>query len=78
MIATILNLLGGLTRLAVSLIGLFERQRLIDGARARVNLENLQGQIDACKIALAAREAVRADVARDPDRLPVDDPFRRD
>jgi hypothetical protein len=78
MIATILNLLGGLTRLAVSLIGLFERRRLIDGARARVNLENLQGQINACKIALAAREAVRADVARHPDRLPADDPFRRD
>jgi hypothetical protein len=78
MIATILTLLGGLARLAVSLIGLFERRRLIDGARARVNLENLQGQINACKIALAAREAVRADVARHPERLPVDDPFRRD
>ena len=78
MIATILNLLGGLARLAVSLIGLFEGPRLIDAARARINLENLQGQIDALKNALAAREAVRADVARDPDRLPVDDPFRRD
>ena len=78
MMEKILNLLGGLARLAVSLIGLFEGPRLIDGAWARVNLENLQGQIDACKIALAAREAVRADVARDPDRLPVDDSFRRD
>jgi len=77
-ISTILNLIGGLTRLAVSLIAFFERRQLVDAGRARQQLDAIKGQIDATKIALAARETVRADIARNPDRLPDDDPFRRD
>ena len=78
MISQILNLIGGLTRLAVSLIEFFERRQLVDAGRARQQLDAIKGQIDATKIALAARETVRADIDRNPDRLPDDDPFRRD
>jgi len=77
-ISQILNLIGGLTRLAVSLIEFFERRQLVDAGRAQQQLDAIKGQIDATKIALAARETVRADSARNPDRLPDDDPFRRD
>ena len=78
MISQILNLIGGLTRLAVSLIEFFERRQLVDAGRARQQLDAIKGQIDATKIALAARETVRADIDRNPERLPDDDPFRRD
>ena len=78
MISTILNLIGGLTRLAVSFITFLERRQLVDAGRAQQQLDSIKGQIDASKIALAARETLRADIARHPDRLPDDDPFRRD
>ena len=78
MISTILNLIGGLTRLAVSLIEFFERRQLVDAGRAQQQLDAIKDRIDATKIAVAARETVRANLARHPDRLPDDDPFRRD
>lgn len=78
MISTILNLIGGLTRLAVSFIAFLEHRQLVDAGRARQQLDSIKGQIDASKIALAARETVRADIARTPERVPDDDPFLRD
>ena len=78
MIAVILNMVGELTRLAILLMEFFERRQLVDAGRAEQQLDNIKGQIDASKTALAAREAVRADSARNPGKLPVDDPFLRD
>ncbi len=78
MISTILNLIGGLTRLAVSFIAFLERRQLVDAGRTQQQLDSIKGQIDASKIALSARETVRADVTRDRERVPDDDPFLRD
>jgi hypothetical protein len=78
MIGAILNMVGELTRLAILLMEFLERRQLVETGRAQQQLENIKGQIDATKTALAAREAVRADLANRPGQLPVDDPFLRD
>lgn len=78
MIRAILSMVGGLTRLAIILIEFLERRQLIETGRAQQQLDSIKGQIDASKIALAAREAVRGDIVRQSGKLPVNDPFLRD
>lgn len=66
---------------AVKLLGsltswLHDRQMISAGQAEQVAAE-LKGQSDALSKALAAREAVRADIARNPDGLRSDDGFKR-
>ena len=52
--------------------------RLVDAGRTQQQLETLRNEVTKAQIAVAAREAIRASVARDPDSVPDDDPFLRD
>lgn len=66
---------------AVKLLGaitswMHDRQMVSAGQAEQIAAE-LKGQSDALTKALAAREAVRADIARNPDRLRDDDGFKR-
>jgi len=38
----------------------------------------MKAQANEAQLAIAAREAVRADVASKPDSVPINDPFIRD
>ena len=78
MITIILSLISSLFTAAGRLFDWLYAQKLVDAGRTQQQLEDLKAQINAAQIAIAAREAVRADVARDPVRVPDDDPFLRD
>lgn len=52
--------------------------RLVDAGRTQQQLETLRNEVTKAQIAVAAREAIRASIARDPDSVPDDDPFLRD
>jgi hypothetical protein len=52
--------------------------RLVDAGRTQQQLEALRHEVTQAQIAVAAREAIRAAIARDPDSLPDNDPFLRD
>lgn len=53
-------------------------KNLVESGKAQQQLNDLRGQIHDVQIAMAAREAVRADVLSNDGKLPVNDPFRRD
>lgn len=78
MIVTIISLLSALFSAAGKLFDWLYAVRLADAGRVAERLEALRKQVQDAQIAVAAREAIRADVARDPDRVPNDDPFLRD
>lgn len=56
---------------------LYERD-LVNAGKVQAQLDALRKQVRDAQIAVAAREAVRAHVAANPDSVPDDDPFRRD
>jgi len=62
----------------VSLFNWLHEQQLVQSGIAQAQLQSLKDQAHEAQIAIAAREAVRADVAGKPDGVPVDDPFIRD
>ena len=76
--ATIIGFLSGLATVIVKIMGWLHDKNLVESGKAQQQLSDLRGQIHDVQIAMAAREAVRADVARNPDSLPDNDPFRRD
>jgi len=78
MIVKILTAIGGLFWAAGKLFEWLYARQLVDAGRVQAELEALRKQVQDAQIAVAAREAVRADVARNPDRVPDDDPFLRD
>lgn len=78
-------MIPGLISLLTVLFGavgkLFEwlyAQQLVDAGRTQQQLEALSNEVKQAQIAVAAREAVRASVLRNPDSLPDNDPFLRD
>lgn len=71
LVLALVKLLGGFTQW-------LHDKAMIDAGQAKTVANELKAQSDALSKALAAREAVRADAAAHPDRLPDDDGFRRD
>lgn len=53
-------------------------KNLVELGKAQQQLNDLRGQIHDVQIAMAAREAVRADILVNDGKLPINDPFRRD
>lgn len=53
-------------------------KKLVEFGQAQQQLRDLRGQINDVQIAMAAREAVRADILANDGKLPINDPFRRD
>ncbi len=78
MISYALSIISSLFWAAGKLFELLYAIRLADAGRVQAELEALRKQVQDAQIAVAAREAIRADVARDPGRVPDDDPFLRD
>lgn len=77
----IASLIGLLTVLFAAVGKLFEFlyvRQFVDAGRTQQQLETLRNEVTKAQIAVAAREAIRASVARDPDSVPDDDPFLRD
>ena len=72
-----LALVGTLLALVRSLIEYLRERRLIEAGTAEVLLKSNREQQDAIDQAKAAREQVRADLARGADPM-SDDEFRRD
>jgi hypothetical protein len=73
-----LSIISGLFWAAGKLFEWLYARRLVDAGRVQAELEALRKQVQDAQIAVAAREAVRADIARNPVRVPDDDPFLRD
>jgi hypothetical protein len=64
-----LSIVGAILSLTNSLIGYLRERKLIEGAVAEVLLENAKDSLEVIDRANKAREAVRADAARDPDSV---------
>jgi len=71
LILSVVKLLGALTS------WMHDRQMLSAGQAEQVAKE-MEAQTDALRKANAAREAVRADLAKHPERVKDQDEFRRD
>lgn len=78
MITYALSIISGLFWAAGKLFEWLYARQLVDAGKTQAQLEALRKQVQDAQIAVAAREAVRTDVARNPDRVPDDDPFLRD
>lgn len=77
----IASLIGLLTVLFAAVGKLFEflyARQFVDAGRTQQQLETLRNEVTKAQTAVAAREAIRASIARDPDSVPDDDPFLRD
>lgn len=75
MVATILSIISGLFTFAGKLFEYLYERRLIDAGVTQQQLSDLEQQAKEAQIAIAAREAVRADAATG--KL-SDDEFSRD
>ena len=78
LISAIVSLLGGFMSAVVNFFNWLHEQQLVQSGIAQAQLQSLKDQAHEAQIAIAAREAVRADVASKPDGVPVNDPFLRD
>jgi len=78
MTTAIISLLGGLMSAIVNFFNWLHEQQLVQSGIAQAQLQSLKDQAHEAQIAIAAREAVRSDVASKPDSVPVNDPFIRD
>lgn len=74
----VLNVISGLFWAAGKLFEWLYAKQLVDAGRTQQQLETLRHEVTNAQIAVAAREAIRASVARDPDSVPINDPFLRD
>ena len=74
----VLNVISGLFWAAGKLFEWLYAKQLVDAGRTQQQLETLRNEVTKAQIAVAAREAIRASIARDPDSVPDDDPFIRD
>jgi len=73
-----LSLISSLFWAAGKLFEWLYARQLVDAGKTQAELEALRKQVQDAQVAVAAREAVRVDVARNPDGVPDDDPFLRD
>ena len=78
MTTAIISLLGGLMSAIVNFFNWLHEQQLVQSGIAQAQLESMKAQANEAQLAIAAREAVRSDVASKPDSVPVNDPFIRD
>ena len=78
MISAILSVVSGLFSVAGKIFEWLYARQLVDAGKTQAQLDALRKQIHDAQIAVAAREAVRASNAANPDSLSDDDPFRRD
>lgn len=74
----VLNVISGLFWAAGKLFEWLYAKQLVDAGQTQQQLETLRHEVTNAQIAVAAREAIRASVARDPDGVPINDPFLRD
>lgn len=77
-ISAIIGFLSGIATMIVRFMDWLHDKNLVESGKAQQRLEDLRGQIHDVQIAMAAREAVRADILSNDGKLPVNDPFRRD
>ena len=77
-ITALISLLSGLMGVIVNFFNLLHEKQLVQSGVGQAQLENMKAQANEAQLAIAAREAVRADVASKPDSVPVNDPFLRD
>jgi len=61
-----------------SLLKYFNNKQLIDGGKAQAIVDSLQGQLDSLREALVAREKVREELIKKPEKIDEDDGYRRD
>jgi hypothetical protein len=78
LISAIVSLLGGFISAVVNFFNWLHEQQLVQSGIAQAQLQSLKDQAHEAQIAIAAREAVRSDIASKPDSVPVNDPFLRD
>lgn len=77
-LTTIIGFLTGVATMIVRFMDWLHDKNLVESGKAQQQLNDLRGQIHDVQIAMAAREAVRADILVNDGKLPVNDPFRRD
>jgi len=77
-ISAIIGFLSGVATMIVKFMDWLHDKNLVESGKAQQQLNDLRGQIHDVQIAMAAREAVRADVLSNDGKLPINDPFRRD
>lgn len=73
-----LSVISGLFWAAGKLFEWLYAKQLVDAGRTQQQLEALSNEVKQAQIAVAAREAVRSAILREPDSLPEHDPFLRD
>lgn len=78
MVASLLSLVSGLFALAGKVFEWLYARQLIDAGKTQQQLKELSAQVRDARVAVAAREAIRATLATNPDSVPDDDGFRRD
>ncbi len=67
----------GLVKLLGGFVGWLHDRQMLSAGQAEQVAKEMEAQTDALRKANAAREAVRADIARNPDGVRDDDWFRR-
>lgn len=77
-ISAIIGFLNGLASMIVKFMDWLHDKKLVEFGQTQQQLRDLRGQINDVQIAMAAREAVRADILVNDGKLPDNDPFRRD
>lgn len=77
-ISALIGFLSGVATMIVRFMDWLHDKNLVESGKAQQQLNDLRGQIHDVQIAMAAREAVRADILVNDGKLPINDPFRRD
>jgi hypothetical protein len=77
-IPALLTALGALFSAVGKLFEFLYARNLANAGKVQEQLDALRRQVKDAQIAVAAREAVRASIAANPDSVSDDDPFRRD
>ena len=75
--STIISLLSAVFAVAKWLVGYLEKQKWIDAGAAEATLKGLQEADEAIAAANQAREIVRSELNRNPEKLRDDDGFQR-
>lgn len=78
MIPALLTALGALFSAVGKLFEFLYARDLVNAGKVQEQLDALRKQVKDAQIAVAAREAIRATLAANPDSVSDDDPFRRD
>lgn len=72
-----LNIIGVLLGLVQNLVSYLHERKVIDAATKEVLLQNAQDSLEVIAKARAARQAVRDELNKHPERLRDDDGFKR-